>query len=218
MSEDQSLAAPETKPCSMCREPIKAAAKKCIHCGSYQSWFGRLNLSATVLSLLVALVTVVGATAPVIRRMMTPEGPYFRFSTPHFGRSAVTVKATNIGSEPGTLDTLLVDTPQMSPGAPYMFQLDAVPPVAIRPGETRSVAFAFNNRKYVAPKIDEKRSDCRIELFDSIRRVGCDELAYMFSPGPPPPDESHGMGVDSDVAPLPPKPAPKWEHVNMDQD
>ena len=51
-------------------------AKKCIHCGSYQSFGGRINFSATILSLLVALIAVIGAAVPTIKNLLTPGSRY----------------------------------------------------------------------------------------------------------------------------------------------
>lgn len=64
---------PGTKRCKVCAEPINISAKKCIHCQSDQEWTSRLGFSATVLSLLVALITVLTAAIPVIRDAITPR-------------------------------------------------------------------------------------------------------------------------------------------------
>ena len=60
-------------PCRVCREPIRQGAKKCIHCDSMLDWRGWLGISETALALLVALVSVVGATGPRIVELFTPK-------------------------------------------------------------------------------------------------------------------------------------------------
>jgi hypothetical protein len=60
-------------PCRVCREPIRQGAKKCIHCTSQLDWRGWLGISETGLALLVALVSVIGATAPRVVELFTPQ-------------------------------------------------------------------------------------------------------------------------------------------------
>src|SRR4029450_9517847 len=64
---------PSTSPCEVCREPIRLKAKKCIHCDSFQDWRRYLNMSSTVLALLVALGTVSSAALPGLVAIFTPS-------------------------------------------------------------------------------------------------------------------------------------------------
>jgi len=57
--------------CRVCLEPIRARAKKCVKCESYQDWRRFLSLSNTVLALLVALVSVSTAAIPEITKLFT---------------------------------------------------------------------------------------------------------------------------------------------------
>jgi hypothetical protein len=57
----------ETKPCSSCAEPIRLAAKKCVSCDSYQDWRRHFSASSTVLSLLVALLAILGPAISSIK-------------------------------------------------------------------------------------------------------------------------------------------------------
>ena len=56
----------DTKPCIACGNNIPAAAIKCAKCSAYQNWRRFLGVSTNMLSLLVALVAVLGATVPVL--------------------------------------------------------------------------------------------------------------------------------------------------------
>jgi hypothetical protein len=67
-------------PCPICRELIKRGARKCIHCDSALDWRRWLGVSETTLALLVALVTVIGATAPRIAELFTPKSSDLRLS------------------------------------------------------------------------------------------------------------------------------------------
>ena len=60
----------ETKPCSTCAEPIRLAAKKCVECDSYQDWRRHFSVSTIVLSLLVALLAVMGPAISSIKNAL----------------------------------------------------------------------------------------------------------------------------------------------------
>jgi hypothetical protein len=50
---------PQTKRCRDCAQDIPAAALKCTHCDAWQNWRGALSFSIPVLSLLLAILSVV---------------------------------------------------------------------------------------------------------------------------------------------------------------
>ena len=52
--------------CRTCKGELNPGAAYCLHCKCYQNWRRHLNLSSSVLALIVALVSVVSATAPGI--------------------------------------------------------------------------------------------------------------------------------------------------------
>ena len=52
--------------CVHCRSAISPGAPRCATCGGYQNWRRHLALSSTVLSLLVALVSVTALAVPVV--------------------------------------------------------------------------------------------------------------------------------------------------------
>ena len=163
------------------------AAKKCIHCGSYQSFGGRINFSATILSLLVALIAVIGAAVPAIKNLLTPEVATFRFSEPSFGQGTISVTATNIGGQPARLDSLFITIPQKSAGQPYIFDLrssDTPADQKISPGETKTITFVFDHKRFDAPHVTAEDHPCTIELHFSIREVSCDEIRYIADKTP----------------------------------
>jgi hypothetical protein len=187
-TEEQQLSA-SMKWCAVCAEPIRKEAVKCKHCGSYQSWRGRINFSSTVLSLLVALIAVIGATAPIIKNLFTPNAATLRFSEPTFGQGTVSVTATNIGVLPATPDWAFITIPQKSAGQPYIFDLrssDALSDRKIGPGETKTITYAFDHKRFDPPRVTAEDQPCTIEIFSSIREVSCDEIRYMADNTPHP--------------------------------
>lgn len=97
------LVSDATKPCRLCQEDIKATATYCIHCHNFQNWRGRLSLSSTVLSLLVALTAVVTAAVPVIQAAVTPKNSEIRFSLQTVSQEGFSAFVSNTGIRPGTV-------------------------------------------------------------------------------------------------------------------
>ena len=87
----------ETIPCPVCREAIKLGAKKCINCDSMLDWRRWLGISETGLALMVALVSVVGATAPRIAEMFTSRSSDLRLSIRQVFQQNLELAAWNKG-------------------------------------------------------------------------------------------------------------------------
>jgi len=182
MGADEEEFAPDTKTCVMCAESIRAQAAKCIHCGSYQRWLGRVSVWTTVLSLLVALIAVVGWAAPALKSLFTPTQATLRFSNPEFRPGSIVVRTTNIGAQPAIIDAAIVTIPQRTGGQPYIFVLEASNPRSeqeVSPGETATLNFVFNRRTYDPPPVTEGDRPCTLEIYDSVREVSCDEVRYL---------------------------------------
>ncbi len=97
-----------TTACRVCGEDIKAAAKKCVHCDSYQDWRGQLGLSTEVLSLLVALISVLTIAVPVFVNAFAVENSRFAFSFQRSEELAFTVFVSNEGTRPGVMSNYAV--------------------------------------------------------------------------------------------------------------
>jgi hypothetical protein len=104
----------ETKPCRVCGEKIKKIARVCIHCNNYQDWRADLNISSTVLSLLVALFGVLTVALPAIKNFVTPNKSSLSFSFQGIYGDTIGILASNNGNRPGTvrspIEVLIVDT------------------------------------------------------------------------------------------------------------
>jgi hypothetical protein len=94
---------PTHKSCKVCGEDIRASAKKCIQCDSYQDLRGGLGISATVLSLLIALVSVLTTAATVFDSAFANDRSYLDFSFQGADTSTLAAFVINSGSRPGTL-------------------------------------------------------------------------------------------------------------------
>lgn len=92
------------KPCLICAEPIAFAAKKCKYCGSYQDYRRHFTFSGTILSLLVALVSVLALSAPIIKSALEPKDASIKFVTATVDEKYIYVLVTNKGNEAGTFN------------------------------------------------------------------------------------------------------------------
>ena len=101
----------ESVPCLVCREAIRKGAKKCIHCDSYQGRLShRLSLSSTMLSLLVALVSVSAFAIPIIHKTLNP-GADIRATVVGSQENFMQIVVTNVGTQPGTFQWAAIKRP-----------------------------------------------------------------------------------------------------------
>lgn len=88
------------KECSTCAETIRAGARKCVKCGSYQDWRRFTVGSAAAVSVGAAIVSVGAGIAPHFKDLFTPaySSPELRLTGAAEGALGFTVR--NRGSEP----------------------------------------------------------------------------------------------------------------------
>ncbi|MEA3090841.1 MAG: hypothetical protein QOJ04_2183 [Caballeronia sp.] len=99
--------ATRTVPCRVCREPIRIGARKCIHCQSSQGWLRHVGVSSSVLALLIALVTVLTASIPVIAELVRDDRSEVRLVPQKAEGLTLFIIATNEGSRGGTVGHVL---------------------------------------------------------------------------------------------------------------
>jgi hypothetical protein len=90
-------------PCRVCREPVRQGARKCIHCNSVLDWRGWLGISETALALLVALLSVIGATAPRVIELLKPKFSNLKVSVRQVYGQNLELLATNQGNQNSVL-------------------------------------------------------------------------------------------------------------------
>lgn len=129
-----------TKRCVVCGEPINIEARKCIHCTSEQWWWRRnVLMSSTVLSLLVALVAVLGALIPPLKEAFTAKNSSLIFSYQAGDRNQLVVFVSNTGTRAGSLQHVWIGDSQ---GSRYELQLEVIGTefvTVVAPGQTRLV-------------------------------------------------------------------------------
>ena len=89
----------DVKPCKYCGNDIPAAAVKCTHCDTWQNWRGLLNFSIPVLSLILAILTVIFSSGREFYKAVT--------YTPRVNAMAADISLTNFGTLEGAMQLVL---------------------------------------------------------------------------------------------------------------
>ncbi len=110
-----------TKPviCKICLSEMKVGAKKCLICNSYQDWRRYFNNSVMILSLLIALISVITTGGPIIKSLFVQDRSAVHFSILNCENDKIQIVSSNLGNRAGilkgvTLNILSNDTEKKS--------------------------------------------------------------------------------------------------------
>src|SRR5262249_20564094 len=95
--------------CIECRKAIEPGATKCTECDSFQDWRRHFTIGHVVLSLLVALVSVLTAAVPVWRTLWAR--PQLALSLTRCERQSITAYIFNTGQATGVVSKLTLRVP-----------------------------------------------------------------------------------------------------------
>ena len=89
----------------MCRlrRTIKKAARVCIKCNNYQDWRAELGVSNTVLTLLIALISVSLTALPAFKAAFGPHNSIIGFTYQASNPWNITFLASNTGDKSGSM-------------------------------------------------------------------------------------------------------------------
>ena len=77
-------------------------ARKCIHCDSFQDWRRHLNISSTVLALMIALISVISLSYPIFRELWISDDSEIHLNFIRVkSDSTLQFLASNSGNRPG---------------------------------------------------------------------------------------------------------------------
>ena len=171
--------------CLVCKEDILKDAKKCNKCESYQDWRRFFQFNIVVLSLLVALFSVITTSVPVIKSIILPEADV-RFSFLHFNRGNIIVVATNTGRRPAVLKRVSLNMISIPDGSKRSV------PLSVR-GETEKKEIIYPD-KWTILKLFPASPEDAFDLIDPADYKSCQLEFHTF-------DLNHNSGsTEFDVA------------------
>jgi hypothetical protein len=96
----------EMTPCLVCHEEIRAFAKKCTKCDSFQDWRRQIPFTDSVLSLLIALISVIGLVAPRIAAFFHRHSETSLRIVSMDDQQQLLIGVSNTGAEAATIRSL----------------------------------------------------------------------------------------------------------------
>ena len=87
--------------CRFCREPLPPRAVYCTKCSNFQDWRRFFSVSSVVLSLLIALLSVLSTGGPTIVRVLTPNRSRIEIKAAYLSNTGLNVVVSNTGNRPG---------------------------------------------------------------------------------------------------------------------
>lgn len=153
-----------TKACRVCAEDIKPAARKCVHCDSYQDWRSGLGFSSTILSLLIALISVATALLPVIKTtFFEVRNSRITISPQRFSENTLSAFISNVGNRPGVVGSAGIVEVTPKDGAPRGYHFDALgssDPVLVPAGSSILMNFMWTSSQ--RPQISPENLTCHL--------------------------------------------------------
>jgi hypothetical protein len=167
----------ERVPCPVCREPIARGARKCTECGSDLGWRRFFIFGNTTLALLTALVSVIGASYPAFKSMLTPRVSVLSavFTGIKVSGTVVSMLVANRGQETGALrDVAFVYGPSERDDRLVVAAL-ALPgdgAVFVEPGKTLGLNVSMDIRRITLYSEDPAKYPQFIEAFKKAEGAG----------------------------------------------
>jgi hypothetical protein len=158
--------------CLVCKEDILKGAKKCTKCESFQDWRRFFQFNIVVLSLLVALFSVITTSVPVIRSAILPEADV-KFSFLHLNHGNIIVVATNTGRRPAVLKRVSLNMVSIPDGSKRSV------PLSVR-GETENKEIIINPDKWTVLALFPGSPEDAFNLIDSADYKSCQLEFHTF--------------------------------------
>ena len=168
------------KLCRTCAQSIPVLAKKCAQCGDFQDWRSYLGMSTTVLSLLVALVSVSSQAIPLILKASKPESSAkIRATLQGSDGFLLTILATNTGQLTGGINIVYISAKNRST---VWFQEPNTFPIFIGSNSEKALRFFINDkvrlRNTEGCQLHVIYFDSMGRIFESIQNFECGMLSF----------------------------------------
>ena len=142
MSNDYASRASEEKTseggvlaCVMCKEAVKAGARRCPHCGSFQNWRRHLTFSSVVLSWAIALISLLTVVMALVTKIATPEEEniQLRLLEVNQAEDFILMWGSNAGKRPGVIRSVFFEIPGGNSTSDRKLELFVVREDAVQP-------------------------------------------------------------------------------------
>jgi hypothetical protein len=169
--------------CRVCLEPIRRGASKCTKCDSFQDWRRVFSINTVVLTLIVALISVISATVPVLKEALTPHRSDVRISILEIGPDAITVVVSNLGNRAAILKRTSLRVQHAGTETNFALQWNrtSLAP-AIQPGTLQLISFYPQSSDANVPP-PTGGTDCRYQL--SLDVIAFDHRALTVTTSSP---------------------------------
>jgi hypothetical protein len=145
------LGAGNTKQCPVCGETIWVHALKCTRCSSDLTWRRYLTFSNTTLALITALISVIAASAPALRLLVTLDNSVLSAVFAGISTSGETVSMlfSNRGRRTGAISRVWISVVYREQNEIRLFSIyphtkdDGA--IYVEPGKTLGAEFFFSN-------------------------------------------------------------------------
>jgi hypothetical protein len=164
--------------CSTCSAEIPRGARICTKCNQFQDWrgfFGRSStVLSTILSLLVALFSVLTTAIPVIHNALTPERSNVQCSLLDWTDKNAKLVVSNKGVRPAVVQRaeVVLETPDGSKSSVILNPTESDP--ILEPGKYRVLIFSDPNLAYL-PRLDKEfqtRTSLYLVIFPFAKEKG----------------------------------------------
>lgn len=99
------------KLCIVCAKPMPMAGTKCTECDSFQNWRRHLHFSSNILALLVALISVISLSIPILKDAFTTDNSKLSIQFQSFNKHGAVFMVSNTGKKAGGIESAFLLLP-----------------------------------------------------------------------------------------------------------
>jgi hypothetical protein len=144
----------DKKPCPVCGEKIARAAHKCVECDSYLDWRRYVNVSSSVVSLLIALISVMALSVQHIKGVFDKGHSNVRVAVVRTSPGMISLLAFNDGNRPGAVSPAEFDVYDSRVGNVQYMMVPKDGAFIVEPGKAKQIDLVFQEKN-----VEEKHRD-----------------------------------------------------------
>ncbi|WP_224825396.1 hypothetical protein [Cognatishimia sp. MH4019] len=172
--------------CWACQSELAENQKFCCECEHWQNWRRYFGFSTTVLSLLVALISVLGVVTPILMDVINKiDVPVVEVSGSHSENyQAFSIQVENLSDKPVVFPSLLrcfeADPPEERSFAVYIYQASSSS--FVRDGEGTVVDYVFSQSMHTSERNTiELPASAKLRCEGFFRRANGEKVVMRFT-------------------------------------